>query len=59
MQSFEVQALAGHVWYQERIDGAGDLASACAIILRTGLMTADEDGPVWFPPHEIKAVKLL
>lgn len=61
MQSFQVRVLIDSMEYVESIDGAGDLASACAILLRDGLMTAevgtDAYGPVWFPPHRIKQVR--
>lgn len=58
MMSYFVQVLVGGVWHQERIDGAGDMRGACAIILQEGLFTSNEDGPIWYPPHRIKAVTL-
>ena len=59
MLSFEVTVLTDKGVCQEHIDGAGDLRSACGIILRDGLFTSDERGPIWFPPQRIKAVRLL
>ncbi len=63
MMSFEVRVRIGRTVYIQSIDGADDLASACAILLRDGLMTAeggtDDDGPIWFPPHRIKWVRWL
>lgn len=53
-----VQVLADGKWHQEHIDGAGDLSSACEILMRDGLFTSYEDGPIWYPPHRIKAVIL-
>jgi hypothetical protein len=58
MMSYEVSVLVGNTWYQEHVDGCGDLRSACAILLRDGLFTANAYGPVWFPPHRIKAVEM-
>jgi hypothetical protein len=58
MMSFYIQALADGIWHQERIDGAGDFRSACEIILRDGLLTSNVAGPIWYPPHRIKAVTL-
>ena len=58
MMHFQVMVLVDRTWYYEFIDGAGDLESACEILLRKGFFTSHSYGPVWFPPHRIKAVEL-
>jgi hypothetical protein len=56
--SFSVKVYCRKFTFTEKIFGAGDFQTACAIIQKDGLFTSNKNGPVWFPPWEIEAVVL-
>jgi len=55
---YKVKAATENVVYIEIIPNAEDFQSACSMILKYGLMTSDEDGPIWYPLHQIKYVRM-
>lgn len=55
---FSVKVFCRSTCYIQSIYGAGDFHSACETIMKEGLFTANQNGPVWFPPWAIEAVVL-